>query len=117
MVVLEPPTKAAFFCSENNLKAINPVVRLCLPRRLQAGRTQPLIDVLKKVDASLVPHGGGNKLGGIKHFHSLAPEAQRAGVAIGSLQGFVNSGHYPQIHEARTQFDNLAAEIIKRAGI
>ena len=76
-----------------------------------------VIEVLKKVDPSLVPSGGGNKLGGIKHFHSLAPEAQKAGVAIGSLQGYVNSGHYPQIHEARTEFDNLAAEIMKRAGI
>lgn len=76
-----------------------------------------VIDVLKKVDPALVPQGGGNKLGGIKHFHSLAPEAQRAGVAIGSLRGYVNPGHYPQVDEARQEFDHLVSEIIKRTGI
>jgi hypothetical protein len=76
-----------------------------------------VIDVLKKVDPALVPQGGGNKPGGIKHFHSLAPEAQRAGVAIGSLRGYLNSGHYPQVDEARQEFDHLVSEIIKRTGI
>jgi cellulose biosynthesis protein BcsQ len=76
-----------------------------------------VIEELRIVDSSLIPQGGSYKLGGIKHFHSLAPEAQRRGVAIGALRGMVNPGHYPQVDEAATQFGNLAKEIIRRAGI
>lgn len=76
-----------------------------------------VINELRPIDPSLVPQGGSNKLGGVKHFHSLAPEAQRQGVAIGNLGGLVNSGHYPQIAEARTEFAHVANEIIKRTGI
>src|ERR1700733_12420911 len=54
-----------------------------------------VIDVLKK-RLILVPQSGGNKLGGIKHFHSLAPEAQRAGGAIGSLRGLSTRGIIPK---------------------
>jgi cellulose biosynthesis protein BcsQ len=76
-----------------------------------------IIKELTAVSPTLVPQGGGNKIGGVKHFHSLAPEAQKHGLAIGALQGQVNSGHNHQIAEANAQFGSLAAEIIKRTGI
>jgi hypothetical protein len=75
-----------------------------------------IIQDLKAVDPKLVTLGG-NKLGQIKNFHSLAPEAQRHGVAIGNLRGLVNTGHYAQVDEAKAEFQALAHEIIKRAGI
>ena len=55
-----------------------------------------VVEDLKAVDPKLVPHGG-NKLGGIKHFHSLAPAAQEHGIAMGNLRGLVNSGNNGQI--------------------
>jgi hypothetical protein len=76
-----------------------------------------VIEERRIVDSSLIPQGGSYKLGGIKHFHSLAPEAQRRGVAIGALRGMVNTGHYPRVDEAATEFGRLAKEIIRRAGI
>lgn len=75
-----------------------------------------VIEPLRGIDEDLIPEGG-NKLGGIKHFHSLAPEAQRQGVAIGDLRGRVNPGHYPQVDEARDEFAHVAAEIIRRTDI
>ena len=71
---------------------------------------------LRAVHPGLVPHGG-NKVGAIKHFHSLAPEAQKYGVAIAKLRGKVNSGHYGQVDEAGVEFAQLAKEIIDRTGI
>lgn len=76
-----------------------------------------IIKDLAAIDASLVPQGGVYKIGGVKHFHSLAPEAQKYGVAIGRLRGHVNPGHYSQVDEARTEFAHIAGEIVKRAGI
>lgn len=76
-----------------------------------------IIKELTAVNPKLVPSGGGNKIGGVKHFHSLAPEAQKFGLAIGSLQGHVNSGHNHQIKEANLQFGALAKEIVNRTGI
>lgn len=75
-----------------------------------------IVTDLRAVDPSLVP-GGGNKLGSVKHFQSLAPEAQKHGLAIGRLRGYVNSGHYPAVEEAAGQFRELAEEVIKRTGI
>jgi cellulose biosynthesis protein BcsQ len=75
-----------------------------------------VVDELRTVNHSLVPSGGA-KIGGVKHFHSLAPEAQKYGVGIAELKGLVNSGHYGQIDEADRQFRDLAKEIIKRTGI
>jgi len=75
-----------------------------------------IVKELEAVDPALVL-GGPNKLGGVKHFHSLAPEAQAHGVAIGALRGFVNPGHYSQVDEAAREFASLAKEIIKRTGI
>jgi len=75
-----------------------------------------VVDELKAVDASLVlPHP--NKLGDVKNFHSLAASAQDVGMAIAKLRGHVNSGHYPQVDEAKTEFAALAKEIVKRTGI
>jgi len=71
---------------------------------------------LRAVDASLVPHGG-NKIGGIKHFNSLAPAGQKYGLAIGKLRGYVNSGQNPGIEEAADEFKELGKEIAARCGI
>lgn len=76
-----------------------------------------IIKELVAIDPALVFTGSGNKVGGVKHFHSLAPAAQKYGIAIGSLRGQVNPGHYPQVDEARDQFTAIARELIKRAGI
>lgn len=75
-----------------------------------------IVKELEGVSSGLVP-AGANKLGGVKHFHSLAPEAQKHGVAIGALRGMVNPGHYSQVDEAAREFVHLANEIIKRSGI
>lgn len=71
---------------------------------------------LRAVDSALVPHGS-NKIGAIKNFQSLAPQAQSVGIAIGKLKGHVNGGYYDQIEEANKEFDDLAREIIKRMGL
>ncbi|HEX5715013.1 MAG TPA: ParA family protein [Thermoanaerobaculia bacterium] len=75
-----------------------------------------IVDDLRRVDPSLVPKGG-NKLGGIKNFHSLAAAAQKYGVALGKLKGHVNAGYYRQIDEAYSEFQQLSHEIIKRTGV
>ncbi|WP_315773037.1 MULTISPECIES: ParA family protein [unclassified Bradyrhizobium] len=71
---------------------------------------------LRRVDPALVPHTG-NKVGVIKNFQSLAPQAQNLGLAIGKLRGHTNSGYIPQIEEAASEFDDLAREIVKRMGL
>jgi cellulose biosynthesis protein BcsQ len=76
-----------------------------------------VVSVLGSVDQNLIPNFGGNKVGGVKHFHSLAPEAQRYGVAIGKLRGHVNAGHYGTVDDARSTFLGLAREVIRRGGI
>lgn len=76
-----------------------------------------IIKDLAAINPKLVPHGGVNKIGGVKHFHSLAPEAQKHGVAIGQLRGLVNPGHYSQVDEALAEFRSIGSEIIKRTGI
>jgi len=97
--------------------AINPnIIARRAERRIAPRVSRRIVEDLKAIDADLVPHGG-NKVGGIKHFHSLAPEAQKYGVGIGDLRGLVNSGHYGQVDEADLQFRELANEIIRRAGI
>lgn len=78
--------------------------------------TSRVVNVLGAIDQSLVPTGG-NKVGGVKHFQSLAPSAQEHGVAIGQLRGLVNSGNNATIDDARNQFAILANAIRTRAGI
>lgn len=96
-------------------------LRKANPHSFWEGKIAPrvktrVVDELKAIDASLVP-SHPNKLGDVKHFHSLAASAQEFGVAIGKLRGRVNSGHYEQVDEARAEFQALAKEVIKRAGI
>jgi cellulose biosynthesis protein BcsQ len=72
---------------------------------------------LEPLGKELVPQGGSNKLGAVKHFHSLAPAAQKFGVPIGGLRGLVNPGHYLQVDEAADEFAALAREITRRAAL
>jgi cellulose biosynthesis protein BcsQ len=75
-----------------------------------------IVEDLRKVDVKLVPNGT-NKIASIKDFHSLAPQAQVKGLAIGKLRGHVNPGYYSQIEEAGQEFLELAKEVLKRCGI
>ncbi|HAL68068.1 MAG TPA: hypothetical protein DCP84_10375 [Pseudomonas sp.] len=75
-----------------------------------------VVDALRAIDPSLAPFPG-NKLASIKDFHSLAPQAQEFGLAIGDLRGHVNSGYNAQIIEAATEFTGLSSAIRKRMGI
>src|ERR1019366_6142208 len=70
-----------------------------------------IVEDIRKVNPSLVPDGS-NKISSIKDFHSLAPQAQVNGVAIGKLKGIVNPGYYAQIEEAQAEFDGLAREVL-----
>jgi len=72
-----------------------------------------IVQDLRQVDPHLVPHGG-NKVGAVKNFHSLAPQAQEYGLAIGKLIGHVNPGYYDQVREAGSEFQVMAQEIAKR---
>jgi hypothetical protein len=76
-----------------------------------------IIKELEAVDPALVPSDGAYKVGGVKHYHSLAPEAQKSGLAIGKLRGHVNPGHYQQVDDARVTFEGLAAEILRRTDL
>jgi len=74
-----------------------------------------IVEPLAKIDKHLVlPDGFPNKIGDVKHFHSLAPAAQEHGLAIGQLRGLVHAGHNPQVAEADREFTQLAKDIIKR---
>ncbi len=72
-----------------------------------------IVAPLRAVDSKLIPFTT-SKLGGIKNFHSLAPQAQAIGVAIGKLKGQINSGYNAQVEEADVEFRALASEIAKR---
>jgi len=85
-------------------KKIGPRVRNCI------------VEDLRSVHPSLVPQAV-NKIGAIKDFHSLAPQAQTSGLAMGKLKGHVNPGYYPQVEEAAAEFHDLAREILKRMAI
>jgi hypothetical protein len=75
-----------------------------------------VVEPLRAIDVRLAP-SEGNKIGAIKHFQSLAPEAQKHAIAIGKLRGLVNPGHYGQVDEAATEFAQLAHEILRRIGL
>ena len=85
-------------------KKIAPRVRTCIVQDLQ------------KVHPDLVPQTT-NKIAAIKDFHSLAPQAQTLGLALGKMKGHVNPGYYPQVEEAAAEFQDLARELLKRMGI
>jgi hypothetical protein len=76
-----------------------------------------IIEDIRKQDPSLLPPEGNNKIGAIKDFHSLVPQAQQLGLAIGKLRGHVNPGYYEQIREAGEEFELLTREILRRMGI
>jgi len=76
-----------------------------------------IVEDLKNVNSSLVPFSGSNKIAMIKDFHSLAPQAQTSGLAIGKLKGHVNPGYYAQVEQAASEFRALAREVIRRMGI
>jgi cellulose biosynthesis protein BcsQ len=75
-----------------------------------------IVEDLRKVHPGLVPFAN-NKIAAIKDFHSLAPQAQTSGLAMGKLRGHVNPGYYPQVEEAASEFEDLAREILKRMEI
>lgn len=75
-----------------------------------------IVGVLSGIDSDLVPQGG-NKVGEVKHFQSLAAEAQHHGVAIGDLSGLVNAGYNKEIRDAADVFEELAKEIVRRADL
>jgi cellulose biosynthesis protein BcsQ len=73
-----------------------------------------IVEDLKAVDPTLTPFEGNNKVGAIKNFQSLAPQAQLTGLAIGKLRGHVNPGYYAQVKEAAQEFEQLTREMLKR---
>lgn len=75
-----------------------------------------VVDALRGIDETLAPFPG-SKLASIKDFHSLAPQAQEYGLAIGDLRGHVNSGYNNQVDEAAAEFAGLATAIKKRMGL
>ncbi len=85
-------------------KKIAPRVRDCI------------VEDLRKVHPALVPQAT-NKIAAIKDFHSLAPQAQTNGLAMGKLKGHINPGYYPQVEEAAAEFQDLARELLKRMDI
>lgn len=86
-----------------------------IPLRITRDLTEPMA----AVDPTLVPKWKSNKLGAVPAFHSLAPQAQSLGVAIGGLRGLqgVNPGNYAKIDEADHVFLQLAGEIAGRAKV
>lgn len=74
-----------------------------------------VVEVLRALDPNTIPPGP-HKLASIKDFHSLAPQAQEYGLAIGKLRGFVNSGYNDQVAEANVEFHDLAKAIKKKWG-
>ena len=76
-----------------------------------------LLNTNKKLVTNFKSGSRINKIGDVKHFHSLAASAQEHATTIGCLKGKVNTGHNHQIDEAKSEFDILAKNILKRMGI
>lgn len=76
-----------------------------------------IVGELSAISSALTPSYSSNKIGGVKHFHSLAASAQEFGLPIGCLRTYVNSGHNAQIDEAQKEFEELAREFCRRIGI
>jgi cellulose biosynthesis protein BcsQ len=77
---------------------------------------ESIVEVLRKTHPQLVPHVS-NKIAAIKDFHSLAPQAQTKGLAMGKLKGSINPGYYPQVEEAAAEFEDLGQELLQRMKI
>jgi cellulose biosynthesis protein BcsQ len=90
-------------------------------RRIAPRVTRDIRNVLNSVTGvpDLAPDFGGNRLGAVPAFHSLAPLAQRHGVPIGGLRGYedVNTGWHSKIDESDALFQDLASTLRKRIGI
>lgn len=74
-----------------------------------------IVDILEDENISDAVLHHGQKLGEVKHYHSLAASAQREQVGIGELRGLVNPGQNEAVEYAAENFATLAREIAKRA--
>ncbi|MFZ5893409.1 MAG: ParA family protein [Myxococcota bacterium] len=54
------------------------------------------------------------KLAEVKHYQSLATEAQNIGLPLGWLRSHVNSGYNPEIASAQEQFLSIAQSVLRR---
>jgi hypothetical protein len=90
----------------------------CVAHAGAAGGRVGGLTAIQELVPSLVPTGS-HKVGAIKNFHSLAPQAQSLGLAIGDLSsgGHVNPGYNNQIGEAANEFSSLARAIASRMGL
>lgn len=74
---------------------------------------QRIVDVLSAIGpafTSSLPY----KLGEVKHFQSLAADAQQKKLPLAMLRGKVNPGHNEQIKKAKQIFDGIASQIITK---
>jgi cellulose biosynthesis protein BcsQ len=72
-----------------------------------------VVDELKVINHDLVgapPY----KIGEVKHFQSLAAEAQSHGLAIAKIKTKVNPGYKSQIGDAKKEFSRMANSILTR---
>lgn len=74
---------------------------------------QKIVDVLSDLgeDFKVDPP---YKLGEVKHFQSLAADAQKLKLPFSELRGRVNPGHNAQIVKAASVFDQIAREVLLR---
>lgn len=56
------------------------------------------------------------KLGEVKHFQSLAADAQKLKLPFGELKGKVNPGHNKQIDAANKVFAAIAGGLLAKIG-
>lgn len=76
---------------------------------------QRIVDVLEELGPDMkvkLPY----KLGEVKHFQSLAADAQKEKLPFADLKGRVNPGHNKQIETAASVFDRIAGGIIAKIG-
>jgi cellulose biosynthesis protein BcsQ len=85
-------------------------------KRIAPQVREKLVLPLQKFKSEMVVERG-DKLGDVKNFQSLAPSAQEHRVPIADLKNYVNPGYNPTISEARSIFDSLAVEFIRRVNL
>lgn len=76
---------------------------------------QRIVDVLEVLGPDMtvqLPY----KLGEVKHFQSLAADAQKLKLPFGDLRGKVNPGHNKQIATAAKVFDDIAGGVLLKIG-
>jgi cellulose biosynthesis protein BcsQ len=77
---------------------------------------QRIVDVLEALGGDMkvsLPY----KLGEVKHFQSLAADAQKLKLPFGQLKGKVNPGHNKQIDTANKVFDAIAGLLLTKTGL